>query len=102
MNNNNLLQITQFLFRRGRILGSDLRAIDIQRDRDHGLASYNDYREYCGLPRARTFNDFADYISLSVGKKNLPAYMYLGLKINLHSRIYKNYPRYMLVRMMSS
>ncbi|XP_071641804.1 peroxidase isoform X1 [Temnothorax longispinosus] len=58
-------EITQFLFRRGKILGSDLRAIDIQRDRDHGLASYNDYREYCGLSRARTFNDFADYISLS-------------------------------------
>ncbi|XP_039302383.1 peroxidase isoform X2 [Solenopsis invicta] len=58
-------EITQYLFRRGRILGSDLRAIDIQRDRDHGLASYNDYREYCGLPRAKTFYDFADYISLS-------------------------------------
>ncbi|KAL6265623.1 hypothetical protein P5V15_002417 [Pogonomyrmex californicus] len=58
-------EITQYLFRRGRILGSDLRAVDIQRDRDHGLASYNDYREYCGLPRAKTFNDFADYISLS-------------------------------------
>ncbi|XP_011872591.1 PREDICTED: peroxidase-like isoform X2 [Vollenhovia emeryi] len=58
-------EITQFLFRRGRTLGSDLRAIDIQRDRDHGLASYNDYREYCGLPRARVFNDFTDYISPS-------------------------------------
>lgn len=58
-------EITQFLFRRGRFLGSDLRAVDIQRDRDHGLASYNDYREHCGLPRARTFTDFADYISLS-------------------------------------
>ncbi|XP_012227189.1 peroxidase-like [Linepithema humile] len=57
-------EITQFFFRRGRALGSDLRAIDIQRDRDHGLASYNDYREYCGLPRAKAFTDFADYISL--------------------------------------
>ncbi|KAL0125820.1 hypothetical protein PUN28_004702 [Cardiocondyla obscurior] len=58
-------EITQFLFRRGKFLGSDLRAIDIQRDRDHGIASYNDYREYCGLPRAKTFNDFSDYISYS-------------------------------------
>jgi len=68
------LQITQFLFKKKfprSILGSDLRAIDIQRDRDHGLASYNDYREYCGLPRAKTFTDFADYIPLSVGKTNL-------------------------------
>ncbi|XP_014475655.1 PREDICTED: peroxidase-like [Dinoponera quadriceps] len=56
-------EITQYLFRRGRALGSDLRATDIQRDRDHGLASYNDYREYCGLPRAKNFMGFADYIS---------------------------------------
>lgn len=60
------LQITQYLFRRGRTLGSDLRATDIQRDRDHGLASYNDYREYCGLPRAKSFADFADYIQFEV------------------------------------
>ncbi|XP_032681178.1 peroxidase-like [Odontomachus brunneus] len=58
-------EITQYLFRRGRTLGSDLRAIDIQRDRDHGLASYNDFREYCGLPRAEDFMDFADYISFA-------------------------------------
>lgn len=62
-------QITQYLFRRGRVLGSDLRATDIQRDRDHGLASYNDYREYCGLPRAHDFADFADHIRPEVGKK---------------------------------
>ncbi|XP_036148633.1 peroxidase [Monomorium pharaonis] len=58
-------EITQYLFRKGKILGSDLRAVDIQRDRDHGLASYNDYREHCGLPRAKTFDDYADYISFS-------------------------------------
>ncbi|XP_031834050.1 peroxidase isoform X2 [Nomia melanderi] len=58
-------EITQYLFRNNRPLGSDLRAIDIQRNRDHGLASYNNFREYCGLPRAKTFVDFADYISLS-------------------------------------
>jgi len=75
VNDNDHLQITQYLFKEqlpGSIFGSDLRAIDIQRDRDHGLASYNDYREYCGLPRARNFIDFKDYISLSVGKTNLP------------------------------
>ncbi|KAK9306660.1 hypothetical protein QLX08_002738 [Tetragonisca angustula] len=56
-------EITRYLFRNGRPLGSDLRATDIQRDRDHGLASYNDVREYCGLPRAIDFDDFTDYIS---------------------------------------
>ncbi|XP_053983301.1 peroxidase-like isoform X1 [Hylaeus volcanicus] len=58
-------EITQYLFRMDRPLGTDLRAIDIQRNRDHGLASYNSFREYCGLPRAKFFTDFADYISLS-------------------------------------
>ncbi|CAK9801255.1 Pxd [Anthophora quadrimaculata] len=58
-------EITEFLFRNGRPLGSDLRATDIQRNRDHGLASYNNFREYCGLPRAKYFTDFTDYISAS-------------------------------------
>lgn len=40
-----------------------MRSIDIHRARDHGLASYNDYREFCGLRRARTWADFTDLIS---------------------------------------
>ncbi|XP_050537896.1 peroxidase [Daktulosphaira vitifoliae] len=57
-------EITDFLFRNGRPFGRDLRAIDVQRGRDHGLASYNDYREFCGLPRAHKFEDFSDYIDV--------------------------------------
>lgn len=64
-----LFQITHFLFRNGRPLGADLHATDIQRNRDHGIASYNNYREYCGLPRAQSFQDFTDYISSSVRGK---------------------------------
>jgi peroxidase len=56
-------EIKHFLFRNGRQLGSDLRAIDIHRNRDHGLASYNDYREFCGLPRAHRWEDFSDLIA---------------------------------------
>ena len=50
-------------------LGQDLRATDIQRGRDHGLASYNEYRGFCGLPKASTWTDFLDYISPEVRLK---------------------------------
>lgn len=59
-------QITDFLFRRERPFGRDLRAIDIQRGRDHGLGSYNDLREFCGLNRAHKFEDFLDFIDPEV------------------------------------
>lgn len=62
-------EITQFLFKHNRAVGSDLRAIDIQRNRDHGLASYNDFRAYCGLPRANKWTDYLDWISEEVNKK---------------------------------
>jgi hypothetical protein len=56
-------EIKHFLFRRGRPFGKDLRSIDIQRNRDHGLASYNDFREFCGLRSASNWEDFLDLIS---------------------------------------
>lgn len=59
-------QITQFLFRGNAPFGTDLKALDVQRNRDHGLASYNDMRQFCGLPKAHTFDDFSDVISKDV------------------------------------
>lgn len=60
------LQITQFLFRGNNQFGTDLKAFDVQRNRDHGLASYNDFRQFCGLSRAHHFEDFLDFISEQV------------------------------------
>ncbi|KAI4473602.1 hypothetical protein M0802_016034 [Mischocyttarus mexicanus] len=56
-------EITLFLFKQNQQFGLDLRATDIQRNRDHGLASYNDFREYCHLQKAKNWNDFSDHIS---------------------------------------
>jgi hypothetical protein len=54
------------MFRNGRKLGHDLRAVDVQRNRDHGLASYNDYRVAAKLPKAVQWQDFADLITPEV------------------------------------
>ncbi|XP_058126675.1 peroxidase-like [Anopheles ziemanni] len=51
-----------YLFRNANPYGVDLKAIDIHRARDHGLAGYNDYREFCGLQRASNWSDLKDTI----------------------------------------
>ncbi|XP_022901583.2 peroxidase-like isoform X1 [Onthophagus taurus] len=56
-------EITQFLFRMGQFFGQDLKAICIQRNRDHGLASYNDVRQFCGLGKASSFDDLLDVMT---------------------------------------
>ncbi|CAG9772543.1 unnamed protein product [Ceutorhynchus assimilis] len=70
-------EITKNLFRiPGQNIGADLKAICIQRTRDHGLACYNDVREFCGLPRARKFKDFLDVISEENVKKLKSLYLH--------------------------
>lgn len=50
--------LTENLFRPAHAVALDLAALNIQRGRDHGLPSYNEWRHYCNLSKAQTFEDF--------------------------------------------
>ncbi|XP_063852971.1 uncharacterized protein LOC135095795 isoform X2 [Scylla paramamosain] len=43
-------------------VGLDLAAQILQQGRDHGIAGYNSWRHFCGLPKAASFQDLSDVV----------------------------------------
>lgn len=56
-------EVTNYLFREpGESFGLDLAALNIQRGRDHGIPSYNRWREWCGLKPMNTWEDMHEVL----------------------------------------
>ncbi|CAB3235173.1 unnamed protein product [Arctia plantaginis] len=51
--------LTRYMFHGGNPYGIDLASINIQRGRDHGVRSYNDYRRLIGLQPYLEFQEFS-------------------------------------------
>ena len=63
--------LTENLFRPAHLIALDLAALNIQRGRDHGLPSYNEFRRYCQLKAAETFDDLSGEIPNVALRKKL-------------------------------
>ena len=68
-------ELTERLFKLAHEVALDLAALNTQRGRDHGLGSYNDYREYCGIGRARGFGELRNTIRSADTRRRL-AHLY--------------------------
>jgi hypothetical protein len=71
-------QVTNHLFQESHAdYGFDLAALNMQRGRDHGIPSYNDMRDFCGLGRVRSWQELAGIMPNSTVKRYSDLYQYV-------------------------
>lgn len=64
-------ELTEKLFFSAHAVALDLAAINIQRSRDHAIPSYNEYRRFCNLTYAHSFDDLKGEINSIEVRNNL-------------------------------
>jgi peroxidase len=67
----------EFKLSDGSSVAVDLAATNINRGRDHGIPSYNAYRERCGFKRALKFEDLSDTMNATQIQKLARVYEYV-------------------------
>ena len=81
-------EVTERLFELAFDIAMDLAALNIQRSRDHGLASYVQIREFCGLKKATSFNDLRGEISKRKVLKTLKELYGDARKLKVNKKLY--------------
>ncbi|XP_028652751.2 peroxidasin isoform X1 [Erpetoichthys calabaricus] len=76
-------ELTERLFSMAHAVALDLAAMNIQRGRDHGIPPYNDYRVFCNLSSAHTFDDLKNEIKNSTIRQKLERLYGSPLNIDL-------------------
>ena len=71
-------ELTERLFSMAHTVALDLAAINIQRGRDHGIPPYHDYRVYCNLSAAHTFEDLKNEIRSPEIREKLQRWVWWG------------------------
>jgi peroxidase len=73
----------------GQLWRNDLVAINICRGREHGIPSYNAFRDFCNLTKAYYFEDFGD--SINYEGIRLLQNLYKLVKIYLKKEVCSNF-----------
>ncbi|XP_033967231.1 peroxidasin isoform X1 [Pseudochaenichthys georgianus] len=76
-------ELTERLFSMVHAVALDLAAMNIQRGRDHGIPPYNDYRTFCNLSSAQTFDDLRNEIKNPTVREKLQRLYGTPLNIDL-------------------
>lgn len=66
----------EFKLSDGSSVAVDLAATNVNRGRDHGIPSYNAFREHCGMKRALKFEDLSDTMNMTQINKLASLYEY--------------------------